>query len=128
MGKAVFDSSAILAIYFDEKGKHETLRLLDLHESMIATPNLSEVYTKLIESGLSVSQIEESFGGLEIEVRDFDEKLAIMAAELRPHTKAFGLSFGDRSCLALALRENAIAVTADRNWKKTKVCKVETIR
>ena len=128
MSKAVFDSSAILAVYFDEPGKHETLRLLELHESMIATPNLSEVYSKLIESGLTTSQIEQSFGGLEIEIQDFNEELAIMAAELMPRTKAFGLSLGDRSCLALALRENAIAVTADRDWKKAKVCKVELIR
>ena len=128
MSKAVFDSSAILAIYFDEKGKDEALRLLDLYEPMIATPNLSELYTKLIESGLTSNEIEESFSGLEIRIRDFDEQLAIIAAELRPRTKAFGLSLGDRSCLALALSENAIAVTSDRDWKKAKVCKVETIR
>lgn len=31
-------------------------------------------------------------------------------------TRQFGLSLGDRCCLALALRENVPAITSDKAW------------
>lgn len=39
-------------------------------------------------------------------------------AELRPLSKAFGLSLGDRACLALGLVQNLPMMTADRVWEK----------
>ena len=41
---------------------------------------------------------------------------ALLAAELRPVTRAAGLSLGDRACLALAQRRKLPALTADRAW------------
>ncbi len=37
-------------------------------------------------------------------------------AQLWQQTKFLGLSLGDRACLALAMEEQAIAVTADKAW------------
>jgi PIN domain nuclease of toxin-antitoxin system len=42
--------------------------------------------------------------------------LARRAAELRTITRAYGLSMGDRICLATAESIGATAVTADRQW------------
>lgn len=128
MNKAVFDSSAILSIYYNEPGKRKVLRLLDRSEPLISAPNACEVFTKLIEGGLNEGEALESFDGLEIKVVDFDTELALRTAALRPATRTFGLSMGDRSCLALAIRENAMAVTADKNWASVTVCPVELIR
>ena len=50
------------------------------------------------------------------------------AAELKTKTKHLGLSLGDRSCIALAIQENAVAVTADKNWAQLDVCAIEVIR
>jgi ribonuclease VapC len=36
---------------------------------------------------------------------------------MRPASQAFGLSLGDRMCLALARRTGGPALTADRAWK-----------
>jgi PIN domain nuclease of toxin-antitoxin system len=44
--------------------------------------------------------------------------LAFRAGTLEPETRPLGLSLGDRSCLALAEREGAPAVTADRAWSR----------
>ena len=55
----------------------------------------------------------ESYG---LAIRPFDESLALEAGFLRTSTRQYGLSLGDRACLALALREGAPVVTADRTW------------
>jgi ribonuclease VapC len=44
-----------------------------------------------------------------------------LAAQLWSQTKAFGLSLGDRACLALAIDQKAIALTADRVWANLQI-------
>jgi len=128
MNSLVFDSSAILTLYYDEPGKKKVRSLLDKSEPLISTVNLCEIFTKLVQNGLRPDVIQESFDGLEVEVVEFDSNQALRAAELRVATKHLGLSLGDRACLALAIQKNAIAVTADRNWKDLDVCRIELIR
>jgi PIN domain nuclease of toxin-antitoxin system len=53
---------------------------------------------------------------LGLEIRRFDETSAWTAARLRSATKKYGLSTGDRACLALALDEGLPVLTADRAW------------
>jgi len=45
-----------------------------------------------------------------------DEGLARRTGELQPLTRRWGLSLGDRACLALAQRERLHAYTLDRSW------------
>jgi ribonuclease VapC len=128
MSKLVFDSSAILAIYYNESGKKKTQALLEEADPIISSVNLCEVFTKLLEDGLKAEKITESFHALEIKVVDFDARDAVKAAELRGTTKGLGLSLGDRACIALAIENKTAAVTADRIWKKVKECSIELIR
>ena len=62
------------------------------------------------------------------EIIDFTADLAWEAARLRPLTKQYGLSLGDRACLALAIKLKIPAVTADKEWSKLKFCKITVIR
>jgi ribonuclease VapC len=128
MSKAVFDSSAILALYYNEPGRKKVLQLLNRHEPLISTINLSEVFTKLSEDGLTEDEMLDSFDGLDIQAVDFNERQSIGTAQLRPETKHLGLSLGDRACLALAEEEKAIVVTADKTWAKLRNFKFEVIR
>lgn len=128
MSKAVFDSSAILALFYNETGKPKVRSLLDEHDPLISAANYCEILSKLIGDGLEIGVAAEMFAGLEIDIFDFSTQHAIQAAELRPITRHLGLSLGDRACLALALQENATAVTADRAWAKLDVCRIEVIR
>jgi PIN domain nuclease of toxin-antitoxin system len=44
-------------------------------------------------------------------------------------TKPYGLSLGDRACLALAIQRNATVYTTDRDWSKLSIgIKIEVIR
>lgn len=55
------------------------------------------------------------------EVISFDQEQALLAANLRKHTKAHGLSLGDRACLALAKSLQATVLTADKVWSKINI-------
>lgn len=123
---SVLDSSAILAVVNLEKGA-ETVEPL-LSDSIVSSVNAAEVLTKLVEKGVSLEDALEDFLKLGLEVIKFDARQAAKVAELRPLTKHLGLSLGDRACLALAILENATAVTADKNWAGLSLCKIEVIR
>lgn len=59
----------------------------------------------------------------------FGERHAQMAADLVPQTRAFGLSLGDRACLALGMELGLPVLTADRVWASIGLAvTIETIR
>ncbi|MDQ3089432.1 MAG: type II toxin-antitoxin system VapC family toxin [Acidobacteriota bacterium] len=122
----ILDASAVLAVLQNENGREKVELILEI--SAISRVNVTEVLTKLVERGMAVNEAEAAFNDLKLKVVEFDESQSIKAAELRPLTKHLGLSLGDRCCLALAIQENATAVTADRNWASFNLCKVEVIR
>jgi ribonuclease VapC len=127
MIKNVLDASAVLTVLNGEPGEKKVIPLLT--ESAISAVNLTEVGAKLLEAGMDEGSAQIAVSVLGIgEVMDFDEQLAWETAKLRPLTKQHGLSLGDRACLALAIRLNVPAITADKQWSKLKICKVIVIR
>ncbi len=126
MNKKVLDSSAILAVILQEKGAEIVEPLLD--KSLVSSVNVAEVFTKLAGKGILTQQTIDDFRQLGLEIVDLNFEQAVKTAELRPLTKHLGLSFGDRSCLALAILNNITAVTADKEWQKLNFCQVELIR
>jgi PIN domain nuclease of toxin-antitoxin system len=77
---------------------------------------LAEVLSKLSDHGLPAQEAARAVAILGLEVAPMTEDQAQRSAELRPATRAAGLSLGDRACLALAMELNAPALTADRSW------------
>jgi PIN domain nuclease of toxin-antitoxin system len=124
---SVVDSSVVLAIVRGETGEENALRLA-LGATMSAV-NVAEVVTKCIEKDYpeeAALQVIQSCG---IEIVPLDEATAILAGRLRRNASKGVLSLGDRACLALAIRNKAIAVTADRAWADLDLpCKIELIR
>lgn len=123
----VLDASAALALLHDEPGAgHVGARL---HDAGISAVNLIEVGSKLVDGGVDLENARRAVALLRVETVDFDLGLAETAIALRARTRPFGLSLADRACLALAIRENATALTADRAWAKLDVgCRIELIR
>lgn len=116
MNEVVLDASALLAVLRAEPGAERVEPRLE--NAGIGAVNLSEVVAKLIEDGVPEAQIRLAIGRLELDVHAFDGEHAYAAGILRRSTRAFGLSFGDRACLALAQRLGALALTADRSWSR----------
>jgi PIN domain nuclease of toxin-antitoxin system len=116
---AIADASAILALLKQEPfDKVEPKRLF---RATISAVNLSEVLERLCSGGLSQLEAEEAVAALNLEVTDFDEPQAHLAAYLRSDTRRAGLSLGDRACLALGLRLGRPVITADRAWARVDV-------
>jgi PIN domain nuclease of toxin-antitoxin system len=127
VNRAVLDASAVLAVLNGEPGNERVTEVLP--DAAISAVNLSEVMAKLAEWGMPQEAIVASLSGLGLKVYPFDEATALPAAMLRPQTKALGLSFGDRACLALGVRLSAPILTTDRHWRSLRLpVKVEVIR
>lgn len=122
----VLDASAVLAYLYSETGAEIIEPIFET--SIISRINVTEILTKLVFDGLTIEEAKENFDKLNLEVFEFDENQSLKAAELRTQTKQFGLSLGDRCCLALAILGNLPAVTADKTWANLTFCKVELIR
>jgi len=111
---AVFDSSALLATAFDEVGAVVAARALS--GSSTCTVNVCEIVSRFTDLGASEEDACWTFWEFGLDVHPFDGELAIAAGLLRRSTRDAGLSLGDRACIALALRERAKVITADRSW------------
>lgn len=110
----VFDSSAVLAIAFEEEGSEAAARRLG--DGILSAVNASEVVARIVDLGASGEEARASLLGFGLEIRPFDAALAVAAGLLRTATRGRGLSLGDRACMALAIREQARVVTSDRAW------------
>lgn len=111
---AVLDASALLCLLNGEPGSERVLEALP--SAVIGAANLAEVVSKLRERGLSVQEVEDVLGGLPLDVRPLTASQAYAIGHLRPTTRNFGLSLGDRACLALAAELGMPALTADQAW------------
>jgi ribonuclease VapC len=112
----VLDASAILALYFGEPAA-ETVGGI-VAGSLVSSVNYSEVIGKALERGDGFDAALRKLAAMAFIVIAHDEGLARRTGELRPATKRWGLSLGDRACLALAEREGSRVYTLDRSWAK----------
>lgn len=115
----MLDASAALAVLFEERGQEAVAPVLA--SSAMSAVNASEVLAKLRHLGATAEQAEHTFSGLNLEVLPFEKQHASEAANLVPVTRARGLSFGDRACLATAKLLAVPVLTADRNWRIPKL-------
>ncbi len=129
--RIVLDASAILALVQHEPGGAAVSdALLDPDmDVLVSCVNLCEAATKLVGTGQTSSEIRLTLGPFLQYVVNFDAEQAIYAGDLVRVTKRFGLSLGDRACLALAASRGATAWTTDADWKKLKLdVKVRLLR
>ena len=105
-------ASALLALLYQEPGS-EAVRD-HLPGSSLSAVNLSEVVTKSVDMGMTLEEANLALSGFPYEVVAFDTEYASVAASLRAATRVFGLSLGDRACLALGLTSGLPVLTADR--------------
>lgn len=112
----VFDSSAVLAIIYDEPGRAIAEARLD--RGVISSVNVAEVLGDYVASGRGdLSDAREVFDGLRLPIIAPDYQQAARAAGLRRR----GLSLADRFCLALGEAEGERIVTGDQLWADVNV-------
>ena len=110
----VLDASVILAALLGEPGGEVLAAIAD--DYRISTMNLGEVVSKLTEKGYGSEDVRQVIQPFLANCIALTPSQAVQAGLWRNATKRFGLSMGDRSCLALGLELGAEVYTADRAW------------
>ncbi len=113
---SILDATAIIALLEREPGHQRVADIIAEGEAAISAANLAEVAARLVARTGSAQEARAIVEELPIHVMDLTRDLAIEAGLLYAATRQFGLSLGDRVCLALARHENRPAITADRTW------------
>ena len=119
MSGVVLDSSALLAFIQGEPGGEIVAAVVG--DALMSSVNHAEVVTKLMERTGSLEVARVALGMANVDVVDFDGSQAEQTGLLVKQTRSRGLSLGDRACLALAAREAAPVLTADRIWATLKL-------
>ena len=87
----------------------------------ISTVNLTECQSKLVHLGALPGEAWEAVRDIVRESISFDDEQARIAGDLIRHTRPFGLSLGDRACLALGRALALPVLTTDRAWSSLQV-------
>jgi PIN domain nuclease of toxin-antitoxin system len=120
MNEIVLDASAILAIIFDERGAEKlTDEILD--HAVVSTVNIAEVQSKLVKKKYPPEEAWEDALSLGAVPVPFTSEQAKIAGDLIAITAKYGLSLGDRSCLALAITLKAPVYTTEQVWRGLKI-------
>jgi len=123
----VLDASALMAVLHGEMGAERVIACLPW--AIVSTVNLAEAQTKLVSVGIEEQLAWSHIAELGCASVPFDEEQARIAGSLANLTRPYGLSLGDRACLALAIQRKATACTTDRVWKKLSLgIEIEAIR
>jgi PIN domain nuclease of toxin-antitoxin system len=120
VSRIVLDASALLAVLNREPGAEKlTPQLLSAATS--STVNLAEVQSKLVSRGIKPNEAWEATISPIREAAAFTDEQAKIAGSLIAQTSVFGLSLGDRACLALGIALKSPVYTADRSWRNLKL-------
>ncbi len=118
----VIDASAIIALLEQEKGAEIVEK--KLNGAIVSSVNFSEIVAVINRKVTDKKTQEEAirlFTSTFQHVIDFDKEQAMIVGKLDQFTKQYGLSLGDRACLALAQFRNLPVLTAEKNWQKLKI-------
>lgn len=112
----MLDASAVLAVLQQEPGADRVLA--SLPDAVVSAVNFAEVVTRMSRRDSNLSQEMADLHNLFQNILPFDSKQAEVTGLLEPLTKPFGLSLGDRACLALGKSLGAVVLTTDGDWTK----------
>ena len=112
----VMDASVLLAVFNQEPYDSHIPTLFD--NAVITTFNLAEaVNSVLLKKGGDVNLLWSFIGNFVQNHYFLDDDLSYAAVSMTSITKKYGLSLGDKYCLALAKMLKIPVYTADRVWK-----------
>jgi ribonuclease VapC len=125
VARAVLDASAVIALVRNEPGSELVASFLG--DALISAVNLQEVIKALLVRGFAQDGIRELLSTLDFEVRPHRSDDAWASALLFEPTRARGSGLGDRTCLALAIKEGLPAITTDKAWAELRIDGLEVV-
>ncbi len=120
MNEVVFDASAMLALIQNERGAEKlTDEIVD--RAVASAVNLAEVQSRLVRASNDPDRAWAAAMSTISAVEPYTSQQAKTAGNLIATTAKYGLSLGDRSCLALAIALKAPVYTTEQVWRNMKV-------
>ena len=119
MTQVVFDSSALLVYFNGEAGADLVLTLVS--DAIISSVNATEVQSRQVRKGEPPPAAWANIVTATQAIVPFDAVQAEIAGSLIRQTAPYGLSLGDRACLALAMTTGCAVYTADRAWAQLQI-------
>ena len=110
----VLDASALLAYLQLEPGADAVKAALG--EATMSTVNWAEVIQKVSPSESEAVELRYGMQSLGLTLLPLSAVQAEIAGRLRESTARFGLSLGDRACLAVGKDSGGVVYTADSVW------------
>jgi PIN domain nuclease of toxin-antitoxin system len=114
--KYILDTSALIALLQNEPGS-EIVRD-KLNSSLISSVSLCELVAFLSKNQIEEEDIEEIIKNIVPDVVDFNADISILGGKLIKVTQNYGLSLGDRACIATGIHYGLQIYTADKIWSK----------
>lgn len=112
----LLDASVIIALINNEPTNLPLTNIINNDSQCISAVNWAEVVSKLCENGADSKQLQQLAQQLNLTILPYTENIAHTAGVLRYTTRQYGLSLGDRSCLATAMHHQLEILTADKAW------------
>jgi ribonuclease VapC len=125
MAQVVFDASAVVAILKKETGADFAANFIG--KALVSTVNLQEIIKVLLITGTTLVEIMAMVEILNLDIRPHTVEDAYAAAALFQATKMHGCGLGDRTCMALAIKEKVPVITTDQSWAKLNIEGLEVI-
>jgi PIN domain nuclease of toxin-antitoxin system len=125
----IFDASAVIISLQGEPGADSFASHITNPEntSYISAVNMSEVFQKLVQHGVPIENVRNAYNELNLICLPVDEKLAQLAADLFPVTREANAGIADRICMATAILNGGVIITADRKWASLSISGLNVI-
>ncbi len=120
----ILDASSLICVISYEHGWENVKKLLP--KAIMSSVNIAEVAKFLVYDRQMEKEKVKTF--VETLIYDsviFDNEQAYITAEMLSLTQKFGLSLGDRACLALGIKTGYPIFTADKVWSELKISGIE---
>jgi ribonuclease VapC len=112
----VVDASAVVAVIREERGALFISK--QINKAVISTVNLQEVVKILLTHKFPMNILQDMIEALQLDIRPHTVEDAYAAATLFQATKVYGCGLGDRTCMALAIKQKVPVITTDQSWAK----------
>lgn len=115
--KIIIDASAVLALINKEDGYKIVEKYINNYVAISAI-NFAEVLTVTSRNNINQEMIIPFLYDIFPSIIEFCHKQAKIVSELDCQVKKYGLSFGDKACIALGVYKDLPILTADKVWQK----------
>lgn len=121
--KTLLDTSALIALLKKEPGYEKVEDVLA--HSAISSVNLCELVSILARNSIPEDEIDNIVHDIVPEIIPFCDNVGIKAGKLTKFTNDYGLSLGDKACIATAMHYYMNVYTADKVWKELNIPNVK---